>query len=717
MSLIEVEFLRTTFEAFVGVVAKSHAVVPTPTLAPIGGDRLISQFTWHGDPEIVTEMPGYAPPAGTVLFRSSVTVAHVSVAELRANANATGASVDGHAWLLAATSLSQVSLSVVGFAVGEAAPAILTPAVMLEGMPIPVPNQVALVQTAIVADASTVVVRLATALTDDIYRPLAGRLPARLSEIGGSTNWLIHVPAQVFCDLVMKPISDAMSGPLDGATIEEMPAATWCQVPGGAWGVRVHAGLEKKNACPGLFGKVDISVDVVGNAGFTADPANSQIMIALEIVTDTSDWDSFRCWLGSGGIGSVILNLFVPYTGVVAAIGSLVYISETLRSKVGDAAAARGVPNFTQTGHTDSTVTYAGAFPVQPLPFSTSFAYDFGPEGFDLSGMIVPLPPTHVTQFKPDNGPLKGTWTRKVNCSHRSVDTHFAFKPVVVSDNLQFGDTVLSYLPVMVYLTSLAEPVGKCAVKMPDAVPDVQVVVDCTALQPGNKGFAVIHTSAGLRAYVLGPVSGRPRIGREMSFINEYCDTFHVQKPVVAVRELRWVEPPPDYEWGFAPLRQWQIVVTDLPTEAHIDLHAAHDEHRVLASRRDFAGTGTRAAIVLVTDRASDLVMRTSGASDGSQFALTTRWLLPLVRSRVEGDVTGIATRDGDILLNIGGRWSRFDSSNGRPRSARFETEPDARVTNQPGQTVSLKHGRIALVDAGELVIAIPSNSVVRAES
>lgn len=139
-----------------------------------------------------------------------------------------------------------------------------------------------------------------------------------------------------------------------------------------------------------------------------------------------------------------------------------------------------------------------------------------------------------------------------------------------------------------------------------------------------------------------------------MSFINEYCDTFHVQKPVVAVQELRWVEPPPDYDWGFAPLRQWQIVVSDLPTENHIDLHVAHDEHRVLASRRDFVGTGTRAAIVRVTDRASDLVMRASGASDGSQFALTTRWLLPLVRSRVEGDVMGIATGDGDILLNIG---------------------------------------------------------------
>jgi len=714
MALIEVEFLRKPFEALAGVVAKSHAVVPTPTLMPIGDDRLIRQFTWVADPEIVTEMSGYVSPAGTILLRSAVKVSHVSVAELQADVNAPGVSIDGYAWLLAAATPGQVSLSIVGFAVGEAAPATLTPPLALESLPIPAPSQVGIVQAALVADASTVVVRLATGLYDNLYGPLAGRLPACLSAIGGSTNWLIHVPAQVFCDLIMGPIQTAINTSTDGATIEEMPTAVWCQVPSGRWGVRVHAGLEKEDACPGLFGDVDISVDVVGNAGFLADAANNQIQIDLDITADTSDWDVFRCWLGSGGIGSTILNLFVPYTGVVAAIGSLVYVSETVRSKVGDALAAQAVPSFTQTGQSDSTVSYQGAFPVQPLPFSTFIAYDFDSRGLDVSGMIVPLPPTHVTQFKPDSGSLKGTWTRKVNCSHRSVDTHFAFKPVVVSDNLQFGDTVLSYLPVTVYLTSIAEPVGKCAVKMPDAVPDVQVVVDCTGLQPGNKGFTVIHTSAGLRAYVLGPVSGRPSMGREESFINEYCDTFHVQKPVVAIQEIRWVEPPPDYDLGFAPLRQWQIVVSDLPSEARIDLHAAHDERRLLAARRDFTGTATRAAAVLVTDQETDLVMRASGASDRSQFTLTTRWLLPLIRARVEGEITDIAKSDRDILLKVDGRWSRFDSSTGRPRSSRLEIEPDARLANRPGQTINLKQGRVALVDAGELVIAIPSNSVVR---
>src|SRR5262249_47535180 len=68
MALMEVEFLRKPFEALAGVVAKSHAVVPTPTLMPIGDDRLIRQFTWVADPEIVTEMSGYVSPAGTILL-------------------------------------------------------------------------------------------------------------------------------------------------------------------------------------------------------------------------------------------------------------------------------------------------------------------------------------------------------------------------------------------------------------------------------------------------------------------------------------------------------------------------------------------------------------------------------------------------------------------------------------------------------------------------
>src|SRR5213593_2627695 len=125
---------------------------------------------------------------------------------------------------------------------------------------------------------------------------------------------------------------------------------------------------------------------------------------------------------------------------------------------------------------------------------------------------------------------------------------------------------------------------------------------------------------------------------------------------VIDIQNLRWPEPPPDYGFGFAPLRQWQIVLTDLPGEAHIDLYAAHDEHQMLASRRDFAVAGTRAAVELVTDRATDLVMRASGVSERSQFALLTRWLLPLVRARVEGDVTGIAKADGDIILKADGR-------------------------------------------------------------
>src|SRR5207249_9391991 len=226
MAMIEVEFLTETFKAIAGLVAKSHAVVPTPTLTPIGEDRLIREFTWIGDPEIFTEMPGYVPPAGTILLRGAVRMAHVSIAELRANANAPGGSVDGYAWLLVAASPGQVSLSLVGFGVGQAAPSILTPPVSLEALPIPAPSQVGIVQAALVADTSTVAVRLATAISDDLYRPLVGRLPARLSTIGGSTNWLIHVPAQFFCNIVMGLISEEINGTLDGATMEEMPTAT-----------------------------------------------------------------------------------------------------------------------------------------------------------------------------------------------------------------------------------------------------------------------------------------------------------------------------------------------------------------------------------------------------------------------------------------------------------------------------------------------------------
>ena len=727
MPLIEVELRKEAFEAIVGATARSYAAVPTPTLAPLGDDRLIREFTWLDRPSVVQEMPGYTRPAGTVLLRGAINVSHVSLAELRIDANALGAVASGFAWLLAQSSPGAVSLSMVGFGIGEAAPWILDGPVSLMVMPFPVPSQVGVVKAALVADDSAVVYRLATAITDDLFRPMSGRVKA----LDVTSNWAMHVPAQLFCDVVMASIAAVINNSVDAATLEEMPTATWCEVQGGAWGVQVHAALEKKNACPGVFEDADISVDIMGTAAFTADDPNKQVLIALEITADASDWDSFRCWLGSGGIASFVLNLALPFTGVVDSLASLVFVSEEVRSAVGDALASHPVPSFTKTGQDDSTVTYSGSFPVLPIPSMKVDPMIIGPEGLDVTGLSVVGDPKHATKFNPDGGTLSGSWTRKVNCSTRSMDSHFAYNPVVISDNLTVGGdgVVRSYRPVIVFLTSVAEPASKYRINMPDADADVAVVIDGPAMPdpvsnisvliqpigpPHPSGFAVLHTSAGLRAYALGVVGRLPDAGLEESFIDQFCDTFHIPLRLIDIHELRWIEPPPDYNWGLAPLRQWQLAFTDLPAEAKVALHAARGRQQLVASRRDFSSAGTSASMELVTDGTTDLVMRTSGASDRSKFALTTRWLQPLVRTPIKGHATAIQKAGRDLLLNVDGRWQRFDSSTGQPRRIELAHEPNSRKDIRPGQTIKLRRGRVALLHDEELVIAIPANSVVR---
>lgn len=709
MGLIDFEILQQPFAAIVGVVVRAGRAVPVPTVPPLGEDRLIREVTWTGEPALAGGFEGYTVPAGSVLLRFPCSLSHVSVDELRVDPDATGASNDAEAWLLVSGSPTEAIVSLVAIAISGQTPRRTPVPIRLGALPLPTFAGVNPVRAALVTNGTVVVLRIATSRTDDPFGPPANRLPARLAD-GGSFNWLLHVPPGVLLDLIRSRLVEQAAAASGDARIEEGPNVVWAQLMPGKWGVRGESVIEVEDACPGLFGGVDLSVDVSALA-FFGESSTGALDVTLTITTDASDWDSFRCWLGTGAVGSVPLGLVAPFLQMPTALASLIVVSELVRSKVGDRTARTQAPGFTEVGHTDRSKTFSMTIPPIPIPFSTAGQVSVGAQGIDFIGQIMPLPGTHLTSFTPNHGPLKGTWRSEVNCSRRSIDHSFAFRPIIVSDTLQTGSAVTG-VPVTVFPTSLAEPAGKVAVDLPNSAVDTVVDIDGGGLSPGDTGFAVVHTSAGLCAYHLGPVPSIRRIDDDhRRFIDRYCDTFHVLRPVIEVQEIRWVEPPPDYDAEGPPLRQWQLVFQGLPSTADLELIAVAPERRIVATARNLKHFGDRAAIEVTTDARSDLVLHIARPPADASFAVATRWLIPIQRVPAPR-ATALAKTGDRLMVRLADEWTSFDPVRVELNHDVGAAAPDERGVREAGASLTLSRRRVAVVHDGSVFIAAPLNTL-----
>jgi hypothetical protein len=152
---------------------------------------------------------------------------------------------------------------------------------------------------------------------------------------GASANWLIHVPSAFFVDMIAGPFRAGLANLPDKTTVEDAATASWLMINSGSWGVRARAGIEKEDACPGLFADVDLSVEISAEASFVPNPDEERIDVGLTIGADASDWDSFRCWLGTGGIATIAAAIVNPLLAIPTALASLVYVSESVRTAVG----------------------------------------------------------------------------------------------------------------------------------------------------------------------------------------------------------------------------------------------------------------------------------------------------------------------------------------------------------------------------------------------
>ena len=290
---------------------------------------------------------------------------------------------------------------------------------------------------------------------------------------------------------------------------------------------------------------------------------------------------------------------------------------------------------------------------------------------------------------------------------------------MIVSDALEvLGVTVRNNIPVTIYLTSMAEPEGKCWIEMSNSQPNLPVRIKAPGLFEGETGFAILHTSAGLRAYTLGPLSSLPLEAPFMQgLIDDLCDTFHVPlSPFdgIEIQELKWLEPPPGYTWGHEPLRQWQIVMQGLPEDGEIEVHANAGEGPLLATRSDFVLSESRAMLEIVTDAETDLVLRALNANQDTTVTFTTRWLLPQHREVFDAPVQAFSKTASILTLHTEAGERNFDLGQWQSGTTPRSLEGRTRIIDRQGQSLSLKSNRVVLIHEGDLVIATPLNTLTR---
>src|SRR5262249_46253645 len=145
--------------------------------------------------------------------------------------------------------------------------------------------------------------RFATNASDDLYVPTLNMLAS------AGDDWSIRLSGDFFADQLVARLQDAVAKLPSGTSLEDAPGASWGEHDGN-WAAIGSMGVVKKDACPGIFGDVDVSVtvDVVLTPSANIAAVPPQLILTLQLESDASDWDSFRCWLGSGGIFSDLLG-------------------------------------------------------------------------------------------------------------------------------------------------------------------------------------------------------------------------------------------------------------------------------------------------------------------------------------------------------------------------------------------------------------------------
>jgi hypothetical protein len=658
--------------------------------------------------ELTTILPAFAGLGGALFATCPLTIRHVSMAELEASATAPRVETPATARLMIRAEPNLLVVDLIGLE--PAGRALQTfPPVRIARRRIDTGPMLWPVAGALLRKDEIVTLRFATATGDNLLAPPLNRLNP------SEDTWLVRVSGGVFADQVRRALEDATNPPPAGTEVEDPATASWMptvvNAPGSVaqWGAVGNVGVIKPDACPTLFGSVDVSVGITAVLTIEPDvlpvpnpPPPTTASVWLRIKADASDWDAFRCWAGSAGLASLILGVVAsPFTGIAAGISSLVLMGDYIRSEAMTGVGGNAAPGFTRVNQDGSTVLYRSTLPLTGFGNQTKDVTVDG-DGLTIVGEFPELAAAdHAVEPLADDHNLAVAWSGHYDCRAGHWEESLEVAPLIVRDRVTvLGTTVGMNLVTVFPTTRVTTSEAWQVVVTPNAVDPVVRVVARNRPKPGATGRLYLHTSCGVWRFDIDPAPPLPERD-PLRIMNEAvnCRQFLVEKN--PKKKIGWLVDPPPFDLGIPPLRQWLLSLPRVPEGAGVSVQRVRgeewlDEAIALVAQR----TGP-IVVELVTDADTELVVEHSFGAGGR---VTRRWLLPVHVVDLPAPATAIARAGDHIRVVTGGRLMTVHRGLGEIEDlGSSDHKPDGLP-----YSLTLRNGMVATAWEDKLVIAVP---------
>lgn len=756
MAFIEIEMTAVNFNNLVKFIA-FKGPIPVPVINALGPTRLIAEFTWN-DASIGAAPPGFVRPTGTLTARCNVTLRHVSTSELDTDPSALGLTTNGAAWVLLRVNQLALTMELLAIDVPNAPTQWFMPTVTVSTFPVPNLGGPRPAAATLLMRDDIVTLRFATNVTDDLQATPMNVL----SSVGD--GWSIRLSGEFFVEQLVARLQDGIAKLPSGTSLEDAPSASWGQHDG-QWAAIGSMGVEKEDACPGLFGDVDVSVtiDVVLTPSANIASSVPQLNLTLALNSDASDWDAFRCWLGSGGFLSDLLGyVATPLIGPGAAglgfltgnITSLIAIAETVRLDAGREMKDNAPTGFTLVSSSATSALYTNQLPLPTLLTTASNGQtngvlqtpQTGPFGMLISGSILIVPPTHTRTFNPGSTALASKMQNVYRCKTRRWGHAVSVQFVEITDELNLVGSDFGPVPVTVFPTTMVIPATSWLVDSDSPIVD-QIVnvknVNPSTAKAGDTGRLYLHTSAGLRRYDISPIPPIPE-PTDTDTMHAVARCYKNTRIFKAWEEIRWLVDPPPGDANIDPMRQWLFTFKELAEGTRIEINGINQSNNLQQLGVFVATKRGEAAIELITDSGTELVLA-HNQQQLDNARMFQRWLIPLrvidirepgLRLIRSSSLIVVAQRNGMFTHDFATGASRRQTgefhitkvaSGGieaveqrRWRLASLTNTPAAQSTSvtssQPPETLlpfslPLPGGKVAALFGSRLLIAVPGLS------
>jgi hypothetical protein len=556
-------------------------------------------------------------------------------------------------------------------------------------------------------------VRFITSTDENLFAP-----PANVKAV--SEGWAVHVSGQVFAELLKKQLGEALQNILAAdIEVETYPYSSWTYgfvglTPVG-WGAFGGFGVKKSGDCA----DVAISVDIHASVILSADRNAGTLTARLQVSSDASDWDTFRCWLAQGGL--IATALLPPL-----AIDSLVWAGITVKMRAGEKVSENAPgDDWKRVSSGDTWATYEMVSKLQTPGPTAHIGNDpmIDGAGLLISGDIDPIFLAEHAQphFTPNGGVIDGRWVGAFSCKKNQWVQTYELPNVQIADEVTIAEVAFARLPVKVFPTSSATPGNVWSLEVVRGGFDESVTIVChasaadhpatssfltpVALHPRPSGFAFIHTTAGLQRFDLGAIPPSRTQPNEIQLIPMRVNCRNFGREWLDPRVVaKWLVDPPEFNFGRPALRQWQLTISEVPRGANIVVHGYRDGKVTQPLARVTTRRTGQVAIEIVTDPETELAIDHTLREAPAGARLTQRWLVPTAVAEFHGTATGLVQSGDEVHVVGADRLVSLSTLTGQAGRA----DP----ASAPPLSLTLPDGKVAAIHGHSLVIAIPHGGV-----